>query len=105
MYAVIRTGNKQYRVEVGQEVLVEKLEVQPGDKVPISDVLLLADESVIQIGSPVLPVTVECVCVKHELGPKLRTFKYKRRKGYRRRMGHRQDLTRLRIEKFEQGVN
>lgn len=105
MYAVIRTGNKQYRVEVGQELLVEKLDVKPGDLVPISDVLMCAEGTDVQVGTPTVPATVRCLCVKHEKGPKVRTFKYKRRKGFHRRIGHRQPLTRLLIEAVEKGVN
>lgn len=105
MYAVIRTGNRQFRVEVGQELLVEKLKVNPGEAVPISDVLMYADGSDVQVGTPTLPMTVQCLCVKHERAPKVRTFKYKRRKGFRRRMGHRQTLTRLRVEGFQREGN
>lgn len=106
MYAVIRTGNKQYRVEAGQELLVEKLkDVEPGQAVPITDVLLYSDGESVSVGTPVLPVTVHCKCVAHEKGPKLRTLKYKRRKSTRKTIGHRQSLTRLVVEKFERKGN
>jgi large subunit ribosomal protein L21 len=101
VYAVIRTGGKQYRVEQGVELLVEKLNFEAGAPVEISDVLLYSDGAALTVGKPVLPVTVHCVCVGHEKGPKLRTVKYRRRKNYRRTYGHRQDYTRLRVEKFE----
>lgn len=101
MYAVIRTGSKQYRVEPGKELLVEKLNVEPGQSVEISDVLLFGDDSNITIGRPVAKAAVVCTCVGHEKGPKLRTIKYRRRKGYKRTYGHRQNYTRLAIDKIE----
>jgi large subunit ribosomal protein L21 len=106
VYAVIRTGSKQYRVEPGVELLVEKLgEAEPGKPVEISDVLLYADGKEVSVGTPVLPVTVHCLCVGHEKGPKLRTVKYKRRKNEHRSYGHRQTYTRLLVQKFERKGN
>lgn len=105
MYAVIRTGGKQYRVEAGHELLVEKLATEAGQNVEMSDVLLFSDESSLAVGTPVLPVTVHCRCVGHEMGPKLRTVKYRRRKNFRRTYGHRQEYTRLLIERFERKGN
>ncbi len=102
MYAVIRSGSKQYRVEPGQELLVETLSsVKPGETIAISDVLLFADGDKIQIGQPVVPMTVHCQCVAEEKGPKLRTIKYRRRKNSKRTYGHRQQLMRLKVERFE----
>lgn len=105
MYAVIRTGGKQYRVEPGSELLVEKLTVEAGQPLLISDVLLYSDGGELAIGKPVVPITVHCTCVGHEKGPKLKTVKYRRRKNSRRTHGHRQDMTRLVIEKFESKGN
>lgn len=105
MYAVIRTGNKQYRVEPGNELLVEKLSVEAGQPVQISDVLLYADGDKLSVGKPVLPVVVHATCLGHEKGPKLKTVKYRRRKNFRRTYGHRQDYTRIVIDKFEQKGN
>lgn len=107
MYAVIRTGSKQYRVEPGQELLVEKLEgVEVGKPHVISDVLLYSDGKDVSIGTPVVPMTVHCTCVGDEKGPKLRTIKYRRRKNYKRAYGHRQTYTRLLVDKFEaKGAN
>lgn len=105
MYAVIRTGSKQYRVEPGYELLVEKLEAEPGKGIQISDVLAYSDGTTFTVGKPILPVTVHCTVVCHELGPKLRTVKYRRRKNYRRTYGHRQNYTRLSIDKFENKGN
>lgn len=101
MYAVIRTGGKQYRVEPGTELLVEKLpNVEPGTKVDISDVLLYSDGSTLSVGKPKVAMTVACTCLAQEKGPKLRTIKYRRRHMYKRTYGHRQDYTRLVIDSF-----
>lgn len=106
MYAVIRTGSKQYRVEPGYEFLVEKLEAEPGSTIELSDVLLYsADGQAVSIGTPRLPVTVHCKVVGQEKGPKLRTIKYKKRHNYKRTYGHRQNYTRLLVDKFEQKGN
>lgn len=105
MYAVIRTGSKQYRVEPGFELLVEKLDVEAGQPVEISDVLLYSDGAELSVGRPKVPVTVHCLCVRHEKGDKLRTVKYRRRHNYRRTYGHRQNYTRLLVEKFEKKGN
>lgn len=102
MYAVIRTGGKQYKVEAGQEVLVEKLlGVEPGQSIPLTDVLLYSDGSALTVGKPTIPMTVHCLCVRHEKGDKVRKFIYRKRKSHRKRMGHRQTFTRLRVEKIE----
>ena len=106
MYAVIRTGSKQYRVEPGQELLVEKLDgTEAGKPYELTDVLLYSDGSQLSVGTPRVPLTVHCVCVGDEKGPKLRTVKYRRRKNSRRTHGHRQTYTRLLIEKFESKGN
>lgn len=101
MYAVVRTGGKQYRVEPGVEFLVEKLEVDEGSAVKLEDVLAYSDGKDIQIGTPTVGVSVVCKCVRHEKGKKLQTVKYRARKDCRKRMGHRQRYTRLLVEKFE----
>jgi large subunit ribosomal protein L21 len=101
VYAVIRTGSKQYRVEPGRELLVEKLLVEKGAPVLLTDVLLYAEGDSLSIGTPIVPVTVHATCLGDEKGEKLRTIKYRRRKNYKRTMGHRQTYTRLLIEKFE----
>jgi large subunit ribosomal protein L21 len=99
-YAVIKTGGKQYRVEEGQILLVERLPDEPGATLELTPLLLAGN------GDPVLdaaklaksPVTAEIV--GHERGKKLRIFKFKPKRGYKRRTGHRQELTRLRITKI-----
>ncbi len=101
MYAVIRTGSKQYRVEPGHELLIEKIDVEAGQPLLISDVLLYSDGQSLSVGTPVVPVTVHCTVMGHELGDKLRTVKYRRRKNYKRAYGHRQNYTRIVVDKFE----
>jgi large subunit ribosomal protein L21 len=84
---------------------VEKLAVEEGSPVELSDVLLYAEGEALSVGTPHVPVTVHALCLGHEKGPKLRTIKYRRRKNYKRTMGHRQMYTRLLIEKFEKKGN
>jgi large subunit ribosomal protein L21 len=101
MYAVVRTGGKQLRVEPGDVVEVERLAAQPGERVELSEVLLLGDDPV-RIGTPTIEgarvvATVEGL----SQGPKLRIFKVRRRKRYRLRKGHRQGYTRIRVESIE----
>ncbi len=102
MYAVIRTGGKQYRVEPGFELLVEKLEVEPGAKYSLDDVLMYSDGTKVEVGRPRLPVSVQCTVVAaEEKGEKLRTIKYRRRHNYKRTYGHRQNYTRLMIDSIQ----
>lgn len=106
MYAIIRTGNKQYRVEPGVELLVELLpETQAGQSIELSDVLLYSEGESVSVGTPRVPVAVHAKVLGSELGPKLRTVKYRRRKNSRRTYGHRQQHTRLLIERFEKKGN
>jgi len=98
MYAVIKTGGKQYRVEKGGTVRVEKLEGDKGKKLELTEVLLVADGEKVKIGAPLVPgakVTAEILA--QEKGEKLVVFKFRRRKGYRRKTGHRQPYTALKI--------
>ena len=98
MYAVIETGGKQYRVEVGQLLTVEKLPGGAGDKVEFDRVLLLSDDETVAVGRPVVEgarVTGEIVA--QEKGDKLTVFKFRRRKNYRRKTGHRQKYTTVKI--------
>lgn len=105
MYAVVRTGGKQYRVEPGIEFLVEKLTCDEGKPVELSDVLLVSDGTDVTVGTPQVNATVVCKCVAHEKGPKLRTIKYRRHKNYKRHYGHRQIYTRLFVENIERKGN
>ena len=98
MYAVIETGGKQYRVEVGTELEVELLEAQPGDSITIDRVLLVADGDVSAIGRPVVAdAAVEAEVVRRDRGDKVIAFKYRPKARRRVKKGHRQELTVLRI--------
>ena len=98
MYAVIKTGGKQYRVAKDDVISVERLVAEPGATVSFGEVLLIGGEGAPQIGAPLLPgATVTAEVVAQEQGDKIIVFKKKRRHNYRRKNGHRQDLTRVRI--------
>jgi large subunit ribosomal protein L21 len=98
MYAVIQTGGKQYKVAEGDVLKLEKLSGEAGQKVTFDKVLMLGGESGLQIGAPVLEaVTVEGEILEQARGDKIIVFKKKRRHNYRRRNGHRQDLTVVRV--------
>jgi large subunit ribosomal protein L21 len=98
MYAVIKTGSKQYRVEQGSTIRVEKLPGDKGSTVEIGEVLLVGDGESIKIGKPLVEgAKVSAEIVAQELGPKLIIFKFRRRKAYRKKNGHRQQYTALKI--------
>lgn len=99
MYAIVRTGGKQYRVEQGQTLLVERLPDPEGATVALEPLLVSGDETVFDAAG-LAKVAVEAKVVGHVRGPKLRVFKFKPKRGYRRRTGHRQNLTRLEITKI-----
>ena len=96
MYAIVKTGGKQYRVQEGQTLLVERLPAADGDTVALTPLLLVDDGDVID-GDDLSKVTVEARIVAHERGPKLRVVKFKPKRGYKRRTGHRQELTRIEV--------
>ena len=97
MYAVIKTGGKQYRVSEGQKVLVEKLPGQKGDKVTLDQVLFVGGDSP-KIGQPLVAgASVSAEISEQGRGKKLVIFKFRRRKNYRRKTGHRQPFTALKI--------
>ncbi|HRX71289.1 MAG: 50S ribosomal protein L21 [Candidatus Competibacteraceae bacterium] len=98
MYAVIKTGGKQYRVAEGQTLKVEKLEVEEGASVEFDTVMMLADGDQIQVGAPYVDGARVTATVKSQgRGPKVRIIKFRRRKHYFKRQGHRQSYTELRI--------
>jgi len=99
-YAVIKTGGKQYRVEEGQTLLVERLPDEPGATVELTPLLVAGDGDPVFDASGLASSPVRAEVVGHERGKKLRVFKFKPKRGYRRRTGHRQELTRLRITKI-----
>ena len=102
MYAVVRTGGKQVRIQPGQVVRVEKLDGAVGDPVELSEVLLVGGEGTARVGTPLVDgVRVLATIAEQGRGPKVRLFKLKRRKGYRRKQGHRQSYTALKVESIE----
>ncbi len=102
MYAVVRTGGKQFRVEPGEAVRVEKLEGSVGDSIELGEVLLVGAEDGAKIGTPLVAgAKVVGTITAQGRGPKLIIFKMKRRKGYRRKAGHRQSYTEIRVDKIE----
>jgi large subunit ribosomal protein L21 len=99
-YAIVRTGGKQYRVEQGQSLLVERLPASEGDKVTLEP-LLVRDGDRLADGDDLTKATVSATVVGHERGPKIRVLKFKPKKGYKRRTGHRQELTRLEVTEIK----
>ena len=99
MYAIVRTGGKQYQVASGDQVRVEKLEGSVGDSIDLNDVLMVVDGEEVKVGQPVLDsAKVTATIAEQGRGKKVIIFKKKRRKGYRLRKGHRQSYTALKIE-------
>lgn len=98
MYAVVRSGGHQYKVEPGQTVRVDKLEAGVGEPVTLGEVLLVKDGETIKAGTPTVEgAKVETTVVAHGRGQKIIVFKKKRRTGYQKKQGHRQDYTALKI--------
>jgi len=99
MYAVIRSGGKQYKVALGQTIRLEKVVGDAGSKVELGDVLLVENDGNIQVGSPLVAnAKIEATVVEHDRAKKILVFKKKRKKQYRRTQGHRQDYTSVRID-------
>jgi large subunit ribosomal protein L21 len=102
MYAVVRTGGKQLRVSPGQAVRVERLGGAIGDAVELDQVLLIGGEGETRVGTPLLDgARVRGTITAQARGPKIIVFKMKRRKGYRRKQGHRQDYTEVTVDSIE----
>jgi large subunit ribosomal protein L21 len=101
-YAVIETGGKQYKVEKGTSLLVDRLDAQQGDKVALRAVMF-RDTDVVAEPKELEKVKVEATVASHLRGPKIKVFKYKAKKGYRRRAGHRSELTRLEVTELTMG--
>ena len=105
MYAVVTTGGKQYRVEAGSELIIERLAEEPGASITFDRVLLIGDGEAVTIGSPTVDgASVSGTVLAEELGPKLIIFKFKQKVKYRRTRGHRQHLTRVRIDEISTGA-
>jgi large subunit ribosomal protein L21 len=102
MYAIIKTGGKQYKVSEGDEIIIEKLEVEEKSEVTFEEVLGIFDGETVKVGKPLIEgAKVTATVVKNGKGPKIRIFKYKHKTNYRRRAGHRQPFTKVKIEKIE----
>jgi large subunit ribosomal protein L21 len=101
MYAVVSSGGKQYRVEAGSELIVERIAGEPGAAVTFDRVLLVGDGDDVTVGTPTVSgASVSGTLLGEELGPKLVIFKFKQKVKYRRRTGHRQHLVRVRIDEI-----
>ncbi len=106
MYAIVKVGGKQYRVEKGDSIVVDRLSANEGDKVQLQPLLYRPDgngDAVFE-GPELKKVRVEAVVTGHERGPKVRVLKFKPKKGYKRRSGHRSELTRLEIGEIKLGA-
>ena len=102
MYAIIKTGGKQYKVAEGSEIIIEKLNAEEGASVTFEEVLAVGEGDEIKFGRPLIEgAKVTGSVVKNGKGPKIRIFKYKHKTNYRRRQGHRQPFTKVKIEKIE----
>jgi large subunit ribosomal protein L21 len=102
MYAVIKTGGKQYKVAPGDMVKVEKLDAKKGDTIEIKDVFMVADGDRVTVGKPtVANATVTAEVLGEGRGEKLLIFKHRRRKGFRKTTGHRQDFTTLKVKEIK----
>ena len=104
MYAIVESGGRQYRAEEGHTFSVEKLPYEVGDQVELGSVLLIADGDSVQVGRPTIDgATVKATVVQQYRGKKILVWKYRAKLRYRRRRGHRQDYTRLRIDTIVTG--
>ncbi len=98
MYAVFRTGDKQFRAEPGFSIRIPTLDAEPGDTIVFEDVLLASDGSDVKVGTPVVDgASVKAEVIKHGRDKKVIVFKRKRRKGYRKKNSHRQGFTEIKI--------
>ncbi|HMH46099.1 MAG TPA: 50S ribosomal protein L21 [Solirubrobacteraceae bacterium] len=102
MYAIVKTGGKQYRVERGQRLLIERLAVEEGANVTLEPILYRSDEAVFDKAG-LQSVNVTAKVLAHVRGEKLRVFKFKPKRGYKRRTGHRQDLTQIEVTEITKG--
>ncbi len=103
MYAIVKTGGKQYKVAVGDVVQVEKLDAAPGDEIALPAVLLVDGNAVTHEADKLATVDVKAEVVAQTKGPKIRIHKFKSKTGYHKRMGHRQQLTQLKVTDIAAG--
>ncbi len=101
MYAIVKTGGKQYRVEQGSTLLVERLPEDAGATVALEPILFRSDEAVFDTDG-LAKVKVDAKIIEHLRGPKIRVFKYKPKRGYKKTQGHRQELTRIEVTEIKQ---
>ena len=101
MYAIVKTGGKQYRVEQGLTLLVERLPEDEGATVALEPILFRSDDVVFDADG-LAKVKVEAKIIEHLRGPKIRVFKYKPKRGYKKTQGHRQELTRIEVTEIKQ---
>jgi len=105
VYAIVKTGGKQYKVAVGDVVEVEKVVGQPGASVALPALLVVDGTTVTSDAAALAGVTVSGEVVAHTKGPKIRILKYKNKTGYKKRIGHRQQLTQVKVTGIETGSN
>ena len=99
MYAVVKTGGKQYRVSAGQKLKVEQIPADVGAEITLDQVLMVGEGESVKVGAPLVAgATVKCTVVSHGRHDKVKIFKMRRRKHYQKRQGHRQNYTELRID-------
>ena len=99
MYAVIKTGGKQYRVSAGQKLKVEQIPAEVGAEITLDQVLMVGEGESVKVGAPLVAgASVKCTVVSHGRHDKVKIFKMRRRKHYQKRQGHRQNYTELRID-------
>ena len=104
MYAIIRTGGKQFRAEPGKTLRIPSVQLEPGESLTFDEVLLGADGDTVKVGAPVVSgAAVTAEVLRHGRGEKIVIFKHKRRKNYRRKQGHRQGFTEVRVSDITLG--
>ena len=101
MYAIVKTGGKQYRVEQGSTLLVERLPEDEGATVALEPILFRSDDVVFDTDG-LSKIKVDAKIIEHLRGPKIRVFKYKPKRGYKKTQGHRQELTRIEVTEIKQ---
>ena len=101
MYAVVKTGGKQYKVVVGEKLKVEQITADVDSQIVLNEVLMVADGDAVAIGAPLVAgASIKATIVAHGRGVKVRIFKMRRRKHYQKRQGHRQNYTEIRIDEI-----